>query len=62
MQDRNFGSFVDFKFAQPPECRSCGGQRTQTIRYGMPVDPEEWGPWLHIGGCCCPDDVAVHGV
>jgi len=18
----------------------------------MPGDPEEWRPWLHIGGCC----------
>lgn len=56
MRDGNFRSFIDFKYAQNPDCPHCGGQRTQTIRYGMPADPESWGPWLHIGGCCPRDE------
>lgn len=56
MRDGNFRSFIDFKFAQNPDCPQCGGQRTQTIQYGMPADPEAWGPWLHIGGCCPRDE------
>ncbi|MDH6197997.1 hypothetical protein M2272_004653 [Mycobacterium frederiksbergense] len=56
MRDGNFRSFIDFQFAQNPDCPCCGGQRTQTIQYGMPADPEFWGPWLHIGGCCRRDE------
>lgn len=56
MRDGNFRSFIDFKYAQNPECPQCGGQRTQTIQYGMPADPQAWGPWLHIGGCCPRDE------
>ncbi|WP_396917017.1 hypothetical protein [Mycolicibacterium sp.] len=56
MRDRDFRSFVDFRFAQNPECPHCGDRRTQTIQYGMPSDPESWGPWLHIGGCCLSDE------
>lgn len=56
MRDGNFRSFIDFKFAQNPDCPQCGGQRTQAIQYGMPADPEAWGPWLHIGGCCPRDE------
>ena len=52
MRNGNFHSFVDFRFAQNPECPSCGGRRTKTIQYGMPSAPEAWGPWLQIGGCC----------
>lgn len=52
MRDGNFRSFIDFKFAQHPECPRCGGQRTQMIQYGMPANIEAWGPWLHAGGCC----------
>ncbi|WP_232491080.1 hypothetical protein [Mycobacterium dioxanotrophicus] len=52
MQADGCRSFVDFRFAQNPECPRCGSQRTQSIQYGMPADPGSWGPWLHIGGCC----------
>lgn len=56
MRDGGFTSFVDFRFAQHPECPRCGGARTQSIGYGMPADPESWGPWLHMGGCCVKDE------
>ncbi|MBB2989668.1 hypothetical protein FHR72_001131 [Mycolicibacterium iranicum] len=44
-------SFVAYKFAQHPACPECGGARTQSIGYGMPADPDAWGPWLYMGGC-----------
>ena len=56
MRDGGFGgSFVDFRFAQNPDCPQCGGGRTQQIRYGMPMSPEEWEPWVYMGGCCVGD-------
>ncbi|TFV61613.1 alkylphosphonate transporter [Mycobacterium sp. PS03-16] len=39
-------------FAEHPQCPRCGGRRTQSIAYGMPVDPQSWGPWISMGGCC----------
>jgi hypothetical protein len=48
----NAGSLTDFKLAQHPECPSCGARRTQLIRYGMPIGPDCWGPWVRVGGCC----------
>lgn len=56
MRDGGFTSFVDFQFTQNPECPRCGGGRTQSIGYGMPADPESWGPWLHMGGCVLKDE------
>ena len=56
MRNGNFRSFIDYRFAQHPGCAKCGGQRTESIQYGMPADPELWGPWLHIGGCCPRDE------
>ena len=52
MREGGFGSFVEFRFAQHPKCPHCGGGQTQRIQYGMPVNPDEWGPWLYMGGCC----------
>lgn len=56
MRDGSFRSFIDFKFALNPDCPHCGGQRTQSIVYGMPADLESWGPWLAVGGCCVSDE------
>jgi hypothetical protein len=56
MRDDKFASFVAFKFAQHPECPNCGGARTQAICYGMPADPDSWGPWLDMGGCVLRDE------
>jgi hypothetical protein len=56
MRDGGFRSFVEFRFTQHPECPHCGAARTQKIVYGMPADPESWGPWLSIGGCCRKDE------
>jgi len=56
MSDEGFTSFVAFRFAQHPQCPRCGGGRTQRIVYGMPVDPDAWGPWLAMGGCCRRDE------
>ncbi|WP_231643291.1 hypothetical protein [Mycolicibacterium baixiangningiae] len=52
MRDGGYTSFVDFRFAQHPQCPHCGGRRASAIQYGMPADPQSWGPWLTIGGCC----------
>lgn len=52
MREEKVHSLVDFKFAQHPDCPSCGGQRTRVIRYGMPPGPDCWGPWVRVGGCC----------
>ncbi|GAA2531782.1 hypothetical protein [Mycolicibacterium diernhoferi] len=51
MRNGNFSSFIDFRFAQHPECRECGGARTQRIAYGEPVSPDYFGPWVYLGGC-----------
>jgi hypothetical protein len=56
MRDGGFTSFVDFRLSRNPECPRCGGAHTQSIGYGMPADPERWGPWLHMGGCCLRED------
>lgn len=56
MREEGFSSFVAFRFAQHPECPNCGGRRTGSITYGMPVDPGSWGPWLYVGGCCPMDE------
>ncbi len=56
MRDGGFTSFVEYRFAQHPECPSCGAGRTRRIWYGLPDDPESWGPWLDIGGCCRKDE------
>ncbi|MCV7416515.1 alkylphosphonate transporter [Mycolicibacterium litorale] len=56
MRDGGFTSFLDFRFAENPQCPRCGGRRTQDIVYGMPVDPESWEPWLSMGGCCPTDE------
>lgn len=56
MRQGDFSSFVDFRFARNPQCPRCGGARSQNIAYGMPADPESWGPWLHIGGCCLKEE------
>jgi hypothetical protein len=55
MRDGGFSSFVDFRFAEHPQCPNCGGRRTQSISYGMPADPQSWGPWFTMGGCCVRD-------
>lgn len=51
MRDGGYTSFVEFRFAQHPECPQCGGGRTREIGYGMPANPEDWGPWSEMGGC-----------
>ena len=51
-----FHEVLDYRFAQHPECPRCGAARTHAIVYGMPADPESWGPWLSIGGCCLQDE------
>lgn len=56
MRDDGFTTFVGFRFAQNPECPQCGAGRTQTIVHGEPADPQSWGPWLYMGGCCVKDD------
>lgn len=56
MRAGNFTSFVDYRFAQNPHCQHCGGRRTQTIQYGMVVEPDLWGPWLYMGGCVRRDE------
>lgn len=56
MRNGNYRSFIDFRFAQNPGCPRCGGQRTQVIRYGMVMSPDEWAPWLDMGGCCVKDE------
>jgi uncharacterized CHY-type Zn-finger protein len=51
MRDGGFSSFVDFRFAEHPQCPNCGGRRTQSISYGMPADPpihsrgDRGSPW-----------------
>ncbi|MDO3634439.1 hypothetical protein [Mycolicibacterium arseniciresistens] len=59
MRDGGFRSFVAYRFAQHPACPDCGGQRTKSISYGMPFEPQSWGPWLYMGGCC-PQDAQWH--
>lgn len=56
MRNGNHRSFVDFQFAQHPDCTHCGARRTQVIQYGMPAGPDCWGPWVSIGGCVLKDD------
>lgn len=51
MCNGNFVSFVDFQFAQHPECPDCGGGRTQSISDDEPIGPDYFGPWQHLGGC-----------
>lgn len=52
MQAGGFTSFLDFRFAEHPQCPRCGGRRSTLIGYGEPVDPQSWEPWVSIGGCC----------
>lgn len=56
MRDGGFDSFVAFQFSRHPECPQCGGGRTLRIGYGMPNNPDEWGPWSYMGGCCLKDE------
>lgn len=56
METGGYRSFVDYRFAQHPECPRCGAAHTHAIVYGMPADPETWGPWRSIGGCCLQDE------
>ncbi|MGW0157848.1 hypothetical protein ACWDUN_00860 [Mycobacterium sp. NPDC003323] len=57
MRSGGYTSFVKYQFAQHPACPECGGRRTQTIGYGMPTSPDEWGPWRYMGGCCPKSDM-----
>jgi len=52
MRDGHFRSLIDFQFNRHPACGECGARRTQSIGYGMAMDPESWAPWRTMGGCC----------
>lgn len=56
MRDSGHDNFIEFRFAEHPQCPYCSGKRTQMIQYGMPTEPWAWGPWLAIGGCCPTDE------
>ena len=56
MRDSAFGSFIDFKIAQNPDCPECGAHQTLARAYGMPVF-DEMEPWVDYAGCCVtPED------
>lgn len=49
--DNGFGTFLDFKLAQNPDCPECGAHRTLSVAYGMPVQ-HLMVPWHRYAGCC----------
>jgi hypothetical protein len=50
MRDGGFQSFVDFQFAQHPQCPECGERRARTRQYGMPARFDV-PPWFALAGC-----------
>jgi len=56
MADGGYQRFLDYRFDQHPACPECGGRRTLSTFYGMPVGVANIPPWLHIGGCCVSDE------
>jgi len=49
MREGRFGTFVDFRFSQHPQCPSCAAQRT--MRTGSGYGYIAYEPWLHSNGC-----------
>jgi hypothetical protein len=54
MEAAGYTNLLDFRFAQHPECRKCGGRRVQAVQFGMPVDEHAYrdvSPWVDRRGC-----------
>jgi hypothetical protein len=62
MRAGSFTSFVDFQFAQHPQCPNCGGRRTKAAMYGMPAYPMQALPWEDQRGCCVMPESWTCGV
>lgn len=62
MVDGGFGNFLDYRFSRHPRCPQCGGKRTQTASFGMPVFRMDDLPWLDRRGCCVTTDVWTCGI
>ena len=51
MRDDGYRSLLAFRFSQHPKCPDCGAGVTQRARYGEPVYPRAYPPWVHHRGC-----------